>query len=254
MIPAGSRPALRTPKQNDRSPAGIAALVAMTIVGLLGATPAGAGTVTGHVRFEGPPPARPTIYMAADPSCDKIAPNGRPADVVVVDQAGGLANVLVYVKSGLPEKARWEMPSGAVKIDQKGCAYVPHVLGVRAGQEIEIHSADETLHNVDARTTLNTPFNEAMVGAGTVLRKSFTRPEVAVKLKCDIHPWMSAYVGVFDHPFFAVSSADGRFTLPALPEGEYTVEAWHESLGMKSATVEVDDDDVATLTFSFAGN
>lgn len=251
MVDAGSRPTLRSTKRDGRLPAGIAAALASS---LLLPGPALAGTVTGHARFQGPPPGRPTMYMTADPACDQVSPKGRPSEVVVVDPSGGLANVIVYVKSGLEDDATWPVPNGTVRVDQTGCTYVPHVLGVRAGQELEIHSADPTLHNVNARTALNTPFNEAMAGAGTILRKSFLRPEVAVKLKCDIHPWMSAYVGVFGHPFFAVTSADGTFTLTALPEGEYVLEAWHESLGVKSVSLKVDDDDVATADFSFAGN
>jgi len=226
----------------------------MTVAFLLLPYPAFAGTVSGHARYQGPPPERPIMFMTADPACDKMSPKGRPSEVVVVDSSGGLANVLVYVKSGLEDDATWPMPTSSVRIDQTGCMYVPHVIAVRAGQELEVHSADPTLHNVNARTARNTPFNEAMLGAGTVLRKSFVQPEVAVKLKCDIHPWMSAYVGVFAHPFFSVTSADGTFSLPALPEGDYLIEAWHESLGVQSAKVEVDDDGVATVDFSFAGN
>jgi hypothetical protein len=125
---------------------------------------------------------------------------------------------------------------------------------VRVGQEIEIASADPTLHNVNARTSENTPFNVALPGADQKIHRSFNKPEVAVKLKCDIHPWMSAYVGVFDHPFFAVTSPDGRYVLPTLPEGQYVIEAWHESLGTRSVKIEVDDKEPASLDFSFAGN
>jgi len=232
-------------------PAGIAALLSSF---LLLPSAAFSGTVTGHARFLGAPPERPTMFMTADPTCDKLSPKGRPSEIVVVDPSGGLANVLVYVKSGLDDDTTWPMPTAPARIDQTGCAYVPHVIGLRAGQELEVHSADPTLHNVNARTAHNTPFNEAMLGAGTVLRKSFVQPEVAVKLKCDIHPWMSAYVGVFAHPFFSVTSADGTFSLPALPGGDYLLEAWHESLGVQSAKVEVDDEGVATVDFSFAGN
>jgi plastocyanin len=254
MIPAGSRPTLRTVKRRGLSPTGIASLASLLISCVAAATPAGAATITGHIRFEGPAPARPMMYMSADPACDKISPKGQPSETVIVDPAGGLANVIVYVKSGLPEKTQWAMPAEPARIDQKGCMYSPHVIAVRVGEEIDIHDNDATFHNVDARTALNTPFNEAMSAPGTILRKSFDTPEVAVKLKCDIHPWMTAYVGVFAHPFFAVSSADGAFALPTLPEGKYTIEAWHESLGVKTATVEVDEKDAATLDFSFAGN
>ncbi len=251
MKPAGTNEPTRFAKRFGASPAGIAALSTLLAVAL--PTLAAATTLTGHVRYEGTPPARPTIHMSADPACDKIAPEGRPADTMVVDSSGGLANVLVYVKSGLSYKEKFPAPTMRARIDQKGCIYVPHVIGVRTGQEIEIYSGDNTFHNVNAKTTENTPFNVA-TPTDTAVHRSFSRPEVAVKLKCDIHPWMSAYVGVFDHPFFAVTKADGSFELPLLPEGDYTIEAWHESLGVRSAKVKVDDGKPATVDFSFAGN
>ncbi len=257
MTPAGNSHPVRQAKGSGPSPAGIVrspAALACLLACLAAAPPASAGPFSGRVRFEGTPPSRPTIHMTADPACDKLSPEGRPSDVVVIDAAGGLANVLVYVKSGLPAKTVWPAPTSTPKIDQRGCVYVPHVIGVRVGQEIEIASADPTLHNVNARTSENPPFNVALPGANQKIHRSFNRPEVAVKLKCDIHPWMSAYVGVFDHPFFAVSAADGSFSLPPLPEGEYVIEAWHESLGTRSAKVEVEDDEPASVDFSFGGN
>lgn len=230
-------------------------VLTLLLTALVTAPGAQAGTLRGTVRFQGTPPKMPTVYMAADPACDKLSPDGRPAETVVVDPAtGGLANVLLYIQSGLDDDAVWPPPAAPARLDQKNCMYAPHVFGVRVGQEIEIHSADPTFHNVDARTKVNTPFNIGMPGANQVIRRSFSHPEVAVKLKCDIHPWMSAYVGVFTHPFFAVSAADGSFTFPTVPEGEYTVEAWHELFGVRSATVEVDDEDPATVDFTFAGN
>jgi hypothetical protein len=237
---------------NHHLPAGLSRVLVFLSV-LMAAAPAAAGPLSGSVRFEGTPPDRPTIYMTADPACDKVSPKGRPSDVLVIDQAGGIANVIVYVKSGLGEQA-WPAPTDRPKIDQRGCVYTPHVIGVRVDQEIEISSADPTLHNVNARTSQNAPFNVALPGADQKIHRSFNKPEVAVKLKCDIHPWMSAYVGVFDHPFFAVTGADGRYVLPSLPGGQYVIEAWHESLGTRSVKIEVDDKDPASLDFSFTGN
>jgi hypothetical protein len=237
---------------NHHLPAGLSRVLVFLSV-LMAAAPAAAGPLSGSVRFEGTPPDRPTIYMTADPACDKVSPKGRPSDVLVIDQAGGIANVIVYVKSGLEEQA-WPAPTDRPKIDQRGCVYTPHVIGVRVDQEIEISSADPTLHNVNARTSQNAPFNVALPGADQKIHRSFNKPEVAVKLKCDIHPWMSAYVGVFDHPFFAVTGADGRYVLPSLPGGQYVIEAWHESLGTRSVKIEVDDKDPASLDFSFTGN
>lgn len=206
------------------------------------------------MRFEGPPPAPATLYMTLDPICDRVAPKGRPSETLLVDASGGIANVLVHVKSGLPGKTRWETPAEVARIEQKGCMFVPHVLAVRTGQDIEILNSDSTFYNVEAKAGSNHPFRVAMPGKGTSVQRSFASPEIAVKLKCNVHPWMSAYVGVFDHPFFAISAADGSFVLPRLPEGDYTIEAWHETLGVRSARVSVEEDETATVEFSFAGN
>lgn len=234
-----------------------AARLAIAMSMVLGCASARAATITGHVRIAGSIPKPPTITMTADPTCDHLFPHGRPAENIVAGADGSLANVFVYVKSGFPKKFVFPAgPAGEARLDQKGCAFVPHAIGVRVGQEISIHSSDETLHNVDARGALNAPFNEAMVGAGSTLVKAFQHPEVAVKLKCDIHPWMTAYVGVFDHPFFAVTGPDGTFTISGLPESDgYTVEAWHESLGTRTTKIAVDDDKKSyTADFSFVGN
>lgn len=212
------------------------------------------GVVRGRVRFEGPPPAPSTVYMTLDPFCDRQFPNGRPSSAVVVDPSGGLADAIVFVRSGLPENLRWPVPADITVLDQKGCVFVPHVLAVRVGQEIEIRNSDATFHNIEERTGANPAFRAAMPEQGSAVRRSFASPEVAVKLRCEAHPWMSAYIGVFDHPFFAVTGADGRFALPELPEGDYTIEAWHETLGRRSARVTVEEGETATIEFSFAGN
>lgn len=196
--------------------------------------------------------------MSADPACDRQFPQGRPAEMIVAGADGGLANVFVHVKSGLPKK--FVVPpaaaAGEIVLDQKACTYVPHVLAVRVGQEVTIRNSDPTIHNVNGRSIANAPFNEATPGLNDVLRRTFLQPEVAVKLKCDIHPWMTAYVGVFSHPYHAVSASDGSFTITGLPESDkYTVEAWHETLGTRSAVVEIDDEDATVqVNFSFAGN
>jgi plastocyanin len=251
MTTKGSGPAQRV-AGNSRFAGGLVVALACQ---LLAAITANAGTLSGKVRLAGTPPPHHKIIMTADPVCDSLYPKGREDEMVVADNSGGLANVLVYVKSGLPEKYRAPAPIGVVHIDQKGCEYVPHVIGVRVGQDIEIGNEDATLHNVNTKAVLNEPFNKAMAGKGQVLNTAFQHAEVAVKLKCDIHPWMAAYVGVFANPFFAVTGADGSFTINDVPKGDkYTVEAWHETLGTQTATIAIDEKSPANLQFTFAGN
>jgi len=231
-----------------------AGIVLLTFLPLALASTVQAGTLSGRVAYDGLMPERHLIMMSSDPACDKIFPNGRPSEIVVVSPEHGLANVLVYVKSGLDKDFRAPAPAAPAVVDQRGCAFVPHVIGVRAGQEVEFRNSDAAMHNVNARSQVNSPFNDAMPAEGQVILKTFPYAEMPVKLKCDIHPWMSAYVGVFSHPFFAVTAGDGSFAIASIPEGDYTIEAWHESLGVQSAEIEIDDKDDATLTFSFVGN
>lgn len=213
-------------------------------------TPAqAAGTISGTVTFDGPAPARRTIKMSADPVCEKANPEGRLGEVMVVND-GKLANVFVYIKDGLGDQ-KFEVPSEPVIMDQKGCMYSPHVMGVMVGQLFEIHNDDATLHNVHALPEKSPQFNNAMPMQGMTIKKKFSAPEIMVHTKCDVHPWMSAYIGVLPHPFYAVSGADGTFKISNVPAGTYTVEAWHELLGTKTGTATVADDGTATLDFTF---
>ncbi|HYB97591.1 MAG TPA: carboxypeptidase regulatory-like domain-containing protein [Candidatus Limnocylindrales bacterium] len=218
----------------------------------LGAAPALAGSITGKVKFEGTPPERRKIQMTADPVCDKLNPEGRQGEVMVIGADGGIQNVIVHVKEGLPADKKFDTPTTSVVLDQKGCMYTPHVLTAQVDQVVEIKNSDATLHNVHALPTKSPQFNNAMPIQNQVIKKKFSTPEMPVHVKCDVHPWMSAYIGVFTHPFHAVTAADGSFTIDNVPAGNYTVEAWHENLGTKTASVTVADG-AATADFSFAG-
>lgn len=224
-----------------------AAMAAITLV--CGAGSAWAGSVKGKISFAGDPPQRRQIQMSADPKCEAANPGGRLGDVYLVKD-GAIQNVFVYVKDGLAGKT-FPAPAESVELDQKGCMYTPHVLGVMVGQELLIKNGDDTLHNVHALPEKSKQFNNAMPMKDMTIKKKFTAPEIMVRFKCDVHPWMSAFVGVLDHPFFAVSAADGTFEIKNLPAGTYTIEAWHEAAGVQTQQVTVAEDGAATADFSF---
>jgi plastocyanin len=208
-----------------------------------------AANVSGRVVLDGPAPENPPIKMASDAFCIREHPNGASFESFVVDN-GGLENVFVYVKDGLGQYY-FDVPAEPVKLDQRGCRYVPHVLGVRAGQPIDIGTSDATLHNVHALARVNQEFNFGLQIAGTKQTKTFTKPEAMITLKCDVHNWMNAYVGVLDHPYFAVTRDGGKFELKNLPAGTYTVEAWHEKLGTQTQSVTLGEKESKDVTFTF---
>jgi hypothetical protein len=188
--------------------------------------------------------------MAADPKCAEMH-GGKPvlAEEVLVDQAGGLANVFVYVKN--PPAGPHAAPAQPVKLEQHGCLYTPRVQGILLEQKLEIVNGDDTLHNVRALAAKNRPFNLGQPAATAPRIKTFTVTEPALKFRCDVHPWMSAYLFVMDHPYFGVSAADGSFSIPGLPAGTYTLVAWHEKLGEKEGQVTLGADGSGTAAFTF---
>jgi plastocyanin len=188
--------------------------------------------------------------MGADPTCARMHPDAAKMELVVVGDSGGLKNVFVYVKEGL-EGQTFDIPEEAAVLDQKGCLYAPHVFGVRAGQTLTIVNNDDTLHNIHAMPKNNKEFNIGQPIKGLKTQKVFDNPEVMVPFKCDVHKWMASYVGVLDHPFFAVTDIDGRFSIEGLPAGDYVVEAWHEKYGTKQASLSVGADGAAALDFEF---
>jgi len=187
--------------------------------------------------------------MSADAFCAKSHPGDVGKEDVVVAADKGLANVFVYVKSGIA--GTYPPPATAALIDQKGCTYHPHVFGVVAGQNIEILNSDATLHNIHSLPEKNEAFNLGMPVQGMKYTKKFDKPEVMVRIKCDVHGWMSAYCGVVAHPFFAVTAADGTFTIRNLPAGTYTIEAWHEKFGTQTQQVTVGATDSKSVPFTF---
>jgi len=224
-------------------------MAALGVIGIAGNAVAG-GTISGTISFEGTAPTRRALKMSADPVCEKENPKGALGEVMVVNN-GKLANVFVYIKDGLGDRT-FDPPKTPVEIDQSGCTYKPHVIGIQAGQVLQIVNNDSTLHNVHSLAKNSRQFNAAMPIKGMKIKKKFQKPEIAVRMKCDVHPWMSAYIGVTNNPFFAVSGQDGTFSIADVPAGTYTVEAWHERLGAKTGTVTVTDGGTATVDFSFA--
>ncbi len=212
-------------------------------------TSGGRTTITGKVVFQGTAPTAAKIKMDADPVCQQQHAAAVTTREIVVAN-GGLQYAFVYVKDGLAGKS-FPTPTTVAVFDQTGCMYEPHVLGVQAGQPVEIRNSDATLHNVNAKPTQSAPFNLAMPMKGMKVAKTFAKPEVMVPIKCNVHPWMQAYIGVVDHPFFAVSGSDGTFTIKGLPAGTYTLAAWHEKLGTQTQTVTVADGGSASATFTF---
>lgn len=216
-----------------------------------GVDPATAAEVKGVVSVDGTLPANEQIKMNADPICMRQANGPQSMETYILGADGKtLGNVFVYVKDGLGNYV-FDVPKETAKIDQKECRYHPHVFGIRVGQPLEITNSDPTLHNIHAMAKSNREFNNGQPIQGMKTTHTFTAKEVMVPFKCDVHGWMNAYVGVLDHPFFAVTDASGTFSLKSLPPGTYTVEAWHEKLGTVSQSVTVGAKETKDITFTF---
>lgn len=210
----------------------------------------GTGAVSGRATFTGTPPARKKISMGADAACHKPGSDGALSDDLIVGADGALRNVWVRVVSGLEGKT-FAAPTSPVELDQKGCLFSPHVVMARAGQPVLFRNSDATLHNINALAKVNRGFNLSLPNAGMSVNRTFAKPE-AVRLKCDVHAWMSAYVVVHDAPFQALSGDDGTFAIEGLPAGTYGVEAWHERAGTSRQEVTLGDGERKEIAFAFS--
>jgi hypothetical protein len=209
-----------------------------------------AGQVVGTVSFDGAAPAGQPIDMRGEQACAEKH-DGPPTDrPVVVADDGGLKNVYVYVREGLPS-GPWPAADQDVELDQDGCLYIPRVLGLQTGQTLVIRNSDGLLHNVNARPTNQRGFNISQPTNMTTNR-SFAQPEVMIPVRCDVHGWMAAYIGVQDHPYFAVTPENGEYRIENLPPGEYVIEAWHESYGTQTQTVTVAESGEARADFQYS--
>lgn len=209
------------------------------------------GDLTGKVSFQGQPPKFPPISMDADAACAAMHSGRVYPDAVVVNGNGTLKNVFVYVKSGLEGK-NMRVPDVPVELDQKGCIYEPHVVGIQARQNLRIVSSDQTTHNIHPMPKTNREWNISQPPGADPIIQTFSRPEVSIPVKCNQHPWMRAYIHVVNHPFYAVSGEDGSFTLKGLPPGDYEIEAVHEHYGAQVQKVTVPPKGAATADFTYA--
>lgn len=210
-------------------------------------------TITGSVAFKGTPPTpAPPIQMEADKNCKAMHSTPVLPDDFVLNENGTLKYTFVYVSAGLAGKS-FPPSTEPVLFDQRGCRYEPHVFGVQVKQPITILNSDSTVHNVHALPKNNREFNMSMPKKDMKITKTFDRPEMRAKFKCDVHPWMLAWCHVMEHPFFSTTNDKGEFKIAGLPPGKYTLTAWHETLGESMQEIEVAAKDAKTVTFEFQG-
>jgi len=210
------------------------------------------GNISGAIIYDGEVPKFREIKMDADPICLSKHSGGVFPQTLVLDPDNKMANVFVRITKGLPQGVEYTPPTEPVILNQQGCMYTPHVVGLMVGQELKILNPDGTLHNVHALSKVNPEFNLAMPKFRKETGKVFSKAEFMFPIKCDVHPWMSAWVTVSENPFYDVTDEDGRYLLTNVPAGEYEVEAWHEKLGTQKATIRVKESSSNQVNFTFS--
>jgi plastocyanin len=225
--------------------------VASTPVEYFHVDPATAGTVSGKIAFRGAKPARKLISMESEAGCER-AHAGHPVydESLVTGKSGALANAFVYIQAGLEGK-KFEPVKQAVVLDQHGCMFVPRVIGLQAGETLDLKNSDTVSHNVHPMPQNNREWNQQQSPGAPDVEHRFPRAEVMIPVKCNVHAWMHAYIGVVEHPYFAVTGADGAFELKNVPPGDYTVAVWHEKLGQQTQQVHVAPSTTAAVNFTY---
>ena len=211
---------------------------------------ASAGSVTGTVRFDGVPPQPKTINMIDVPNCAKMHATPVLTEAVVPGDGGTLQNAVVYLEGDFSVYS-FPQSDEAVKVDQRGCIYTPHVAAVMTGDALEVTNADSVTHNINVISKYHQGWNETQVSGSAHLVRRFAREEIPMTVKCTMHPWMRFYVAVFDHPYFQVTGKDGKFVLRNVPPGTYTLAVWHETYGTKKQTVVIQPKLQQTVSLTF---
>ncbi|HUR35729.1 MAG TPA: carboxypeptidase regulatory-like domain-containing protein [Vicinamibacterales bacterium] len=213
---------------------------------------AAASTITGTVVFDGKAPALRPIAMDAEPVCAKKHSGPAPNESLVLGSGNTMGNIMVWVSKGLAAGKTWPVPQTPVTLNQDGCVYKPHVMGIMVGQSYKILNSDGILHNIHTLPKVNAAFNRGQPATVKEMSTTFAKAENTFQVKCDVHPWMNAYIGVYTHPFFSVTGTDGKFTISGLDPGTYELTAWHERLGTQTASVTVAANETKTQAFKFA--
>jgi plastocyanin len=235
------------------APKNAAATPEQPAVPVFHADPATSGSIVGTIRYAGSRSPLKPIDMSDDPAC--VAAHHGKAHDESLDAApnGSLANAFIYVKSGLEGK-RFETPSTPVTIDQSGCWFRPRVFGIQTGQPFQVTNSDPVTHNIHPMAQINREWNHSQGAGDPPITRRFLKPEVMIAVKCNIHRWMHAYIGVVDNPYFAVSKEDGSYTIGNLPPGTYTVAVWQESLGTQQEQVTIAPHQKTLLNITFKGH
>ena len=227
-------------------------LVAVSVVGPGVGVAVAASTINGTITFEGKTPNLKPLAMDADPACAKKHTAPVPNEMLALGPGNTMGNIMVFVSKGVPAGKTYPAPKTPVTLDQNGCVYKPHVMGIQVGQPYRILNSDGVLHNIHTLPKINASFNKGMPPTLKEASTVFDKPETMFHIKCDVHPWMSAYIAVFTHPFYSVTGTDGKFSISGLDAGTYEITAWHEKLGTQTATVTVTGSDTKSQNFKFA--